>query len=170
MSLTSRPLPPLPIPCPNALEICPYTTRTGASACTFYPCPSLASSPVALATPSQGYSVSLESRSRLHPASTVVAVNPRHLPGCGCLGHVLVPTLGSTRQPAGSCGIKCRTLHSFILFAGRVSSGSPLLFVPGRLEVRISLSSWLTRRCGYSIFMPSKQFADTLSPVLKNGC
>jgi hypothetical protein len=61
-------------------------------------------------------------------------------------------------------------LHSFILFVGLVSSGNPPRLVPGKLEVRISLSSWLTRRWGYSIFIPSKQFADTLSPVLKKEC
>lgn len=31
--------------------------------------------------------------------------------------------------------------HSFILFVGLLSSGNPLLLVPGKLDVRISLSS-----------------------------
>ena len=61
---------------------------------------------------------------------------------------------------------------SFMRFAGRarLSSGRPLRFVPGRLLVRMSLSSWLTRRCGYCSLTPSKQLLETLSPVLKKGC
>jgi hypothetical protein len=50
-------------------------------------------------------------------------------------------------------------------FAGRPvieSSGSPLLLVPGRLDVRMSLSSWLTRLTGYLIFESSKQLSDGL--------
>lgn len=47
------------------------------------------------------------------------------------------------------------------------SSGRPLRFVPGRLLVRMSLSSWLTRRCGYSTLSPSKALLLTRSPVVK---
>lgn len=40
--------------------------------------------------------------------------------------------------------------HSLTRFDGRSSESSPrpLRLVPGRLLVRMSLSSWLTRRCG----------------------
>lgn len=52
----------------------------------------------------------------------------------------------------------------------RESSGRPLRFVPGKLLVRISLSSWLTRRFGYFPSNPSKQFAVIGLPVEKYGC
>lgn len=55
-----------------------------------------------------------------------------------------------------------RDQASFNRFAGRPiseSSGSPLLFVPGRLAVRMSLSSWLTLREGYCSAQPSKQLS-----------
>jgi hypothetical protein len=54
---------------------------------------------------------------------------------------------------------------SFRRFAGRPmieSSGSALLLVPGRLDVRMSLSSWLTLLTGYLIFESSKQLSDGL--------
>lgn len=55
------------------------------------------------------------------------------------------------------------SLHpSLRRFAGRPmieSSGSPLLLVPGKLPVRISLSSWLTLLTGYLIFESSKQLS-----------
>src|SRR3569833_3456720 len=62
--------------------------------------------------------------------------------------------------------------YSFNRLFGRTneSSGRPLLFVPGRLHVLISLFFLDTRRWGYSIFRPSKQLAFTRSPVEKKGC
>lgn len=47
-------------------------------------------------------------------------------------------------------------------FAGRPmmeSSGRPLLLVPGKLDVRMSLSSWLTLLTGYLILESSKQLS-----------
>lgn len=65
----------------------------------------------------------------------------------------------------------CIICYSLTRFEGlsNESSGNPLRFVPGKLLVRMSLSSWLTRRCGYSTLSPSNAFELTLSPVLKNG-
>lgn len=71
-------------------------------------------------------------------------------------------------NPIQKVGTKANsTCQSLALFVGLLSSGSPPRLVPGRLLGRKSLSSWLTRRAGYCVDKPSKQFALGLSPFPK---
>lgn len=67
-------------------------------------------------------------------------------------------------------GIVLHISLNFFIGRRRESSGRPLLLVPGKLLVRISLSSCDTLLDGYDVARPSKQLTVSLSPVEKNLC
>lgn len=95
-------------------------------------------------------------------------------------GNMVYKCSPKPRTPASACSKreKERNTHyknhySLSLFAAlpnKLSSGRPLLFVPGNEPLLISPSSCVTLRCGYRPSRPWKQSAETGPPSLKYGC